>query len=93
MHSSSGESVKHMCEGNFTSISQMHELIIYQGVVRAFYHQKVNKTIPYIMHNFFPKSSKKDVLKPSLAQHKGIDGALRESSVFCGEILLMTCHR
>lgn len=72
MHSSSGESVKHMCEGNFTSISQMHELIIYQGVVRAFYHQKVNKTIPYIMHNFFPKSSKKDVLKtiPSPAQRQ-----------------------
>lgn len=45
------------------------------------------------MYNFFPKSSKKDVLKPSLAKHKGKDGALRESSVFCGEILSMTCRR
>ena len=35
-HSSTDESVKHICERHFPSISQMHKLIIYQEVVKAF---------------------------------------------------------
>lgn len=72
MHPSSDESVKHMCEGNFTSISQMHELIIYQRVVRAFYHQKVNKAIPSYCAQFLSKVIKERCVKtiPGPAQRQ-----------------------